>query len=604
MQYLKIKYYCCCLPILLSFISCFNNAALAQQKFHVQYNVSPHDSAFGSLNITREFEDSIAARKYLQGLPGVLQQKGFPAAAVDSVITKDTASLVISVYLGPKITFTAVDVDSLDAQMLEAIGFRKRAKGSQMDFTRIKAFREKVLGYYENSGYPFAELDMKTILTPESNLTASFILKKGPLYKIDSTRNLGKAKVSENFIRHYLGIDNGSTYDNSKLNNVSRKLSELPYLEEAQPWNLTMLGSGATLNLYLQQRKSSAIDVLVGYLPANTTTGKAQLTGDVHLDLKNALGSGENIVINWQQLQPKSPRLVLGYIQPYIFNSNFGLDFAFNLLKKDSNFLSLNARFGIQYILSSNQTATIFYQQERSYLLNGGFDTNQVRVTRKLPTNIDLNTGNFGLNYNLTQTNYRLNPRRGNIFDFTISAGLRKITPNNDIVNLKDPSDPGFNFSSLYDTIKLKSYRLKIQSAFAHFFPMGKSSTLKLASHLALLQSPQYFRNELFQVGGFRLLRGFDEESIYVNRYAIFTAEYRYLVGLNSYFYGFSDAGITKTGGKENSVNNQFFSGGVGISFETKAGLLNLSYAVGKRNDVKFDLRNASKIHFGYINYF
>jgi hypothetical protein len=38
--------------------------------------------------------------------------------------------------------------------------------------------------------------------------------------------------------------------------------------------------------------------------------------------------------------------------------------------------------------------------------------------------------------------------------------------------------------------------------------------------------------------------------------------------------------------------------------FETKFGLLNLSYAIGKRNDIKFNIREASKIHFGYINYF
>jgi len=31
---------------------------------------------------------------------------------------------------------------------------------------------------------------------------------------------------------------------------------------------------------------------------------------------------------------------------------------------------------------------------------------------------------------------------------------------------------------------------------------------------------------------------------------------------------------------------------------------LNISFAVGKRDDVKLNLSQASKIHFGYINYF
>ena len=100
------------------------------------------------------------------------------------------------------------------------------------------------------------------------------------------------------------------------------------------------------------------------------------------------------------------------------------------------------------------------------------------------------------------------------------------------------------------------------------------------------------------------MLRGFDEESIYANEYAIFTTEYRYLIGLNSYLFGFADLGWTKTKYQTININNQFTGTGIGILFETKAGLLNLSFAVGKRNDVKFNLRESSKIHFGYINYF
>jgi outer membrane protein assembly factor BamA len=163
---------------------------------------------------------------------------------------------------------------------------------------------------------------------------------------------------------------------------------------------------------------------------------------------------------------------------------------------------------------------------------------------------------------------------------------------------------PDFDFNSLYDSIKLKTYRFKIVASGAHFFPLGKMSTLKTAVITGLLESPQNFQNELFRIGGYKILRGFDEESIYANKYAVFTAEYRYLVGINSYFFGFSDAGLTQTKFSSTNYSNSFISGGIGLEFETKFGLLNLSYALGKRNDIKFDIRNSSRIHFGYINYF
>jgi hemolysin activation/secretion protein len=60
---------------------------------------------------------------------------------------------------------------------------------------------------------------------------------------------------------------------------------------------------------------------------------------------------------------------------------------------------------------------------------------------------------------------------------------------------------------------------------------------------MGVLSSPNIFRNELFQIGGYRLLRGFDEESIFATQYGVGTVEYRFLSGLNSYFFAFADIG-------------------------------------------------------------
>jgi hypothetical protein len=80
------------------------------------------------------------------------------------------------------------------------------------------------------------------------------------------------------------------------------------------------------------------------------------------------------------------------------------------------------------------------------------------------------------------------------------------------------------------------------------------------------------------------------------------TVEYRYLFGTNSNFFVFSDGGWAKNPLANNSAHT-YISGGLGMSFETKAGIFNLAWAVGKRDDVVFNLRQ-SKIHFGFVNYF
>ncbi len=605
MTTINFKYFCRLIILLFPLMFLCSIKIFSQKKYTIQYLQVSKDTSIKieKLGLKSIFDNEEAAAAYLGSINNIFLSKGFPAASVDSV-KYDSTSAAAQLYLGEQFKWAEINIDSVDAKVLDATGWNAKKPNVKMDFTRLQVQQEKIINYYEDNGYPFAEVHLENIEFSGDKLRGSMVVNKGPLYHVDSIRVYGNAKIKNGFLQHYLEVSNGSLYNNTKFRDVSKRIQELPYLQEQQPWDITMLGTGSVLNLYLQQKKSSAIDILVGFLPANNATGKSQFTGDVHLDLKNALGAGENILLKWQELQPQSPRLNIGYQHPYILNSSFGIDFAFDLLKRDSSYLQLNAILGLQYILSANQSGKIFYQNERSYLLSGGVDTNRVLLTRMLPPNIDVSSGNFGLNYIFINTNYRLNPRKGNEFAITGTVGIKKVTKNNDIVNLKDPGDPAYNFNTLYDSIKLKSYRIRVIASFAHYIPVAKSSTLKTAASIGWFQTPQIFRNELFQIGGYRLLRGFDEESIYANQYAVFTAEYRYLVGINSYFFGFSDVGFTKTNFNTTNYSNNFVSGGIGLAFETKLGLLNLSYAVGKRNDVKFDIRNSSKIHFGYINYF
>jgi len=584
----------------------FPFVAFSQKTYTVQYIAAGKDtsSQIQQFNFKTIFDRRESAETYINKLPQMLLSRGFPTASVDSVLYDSTIAKV-KLYIGAKYQWAQISTDSIEPYILENTGWsEKQFENKDIDFSRLRLQEQKIIEHFENSGYPFAAVSLKNIEIKDDKINAELHITKGPLYHIDSIHVYGKVKIKNLFLQHYLGIYNGSVYNNHKLQQISKLIRDLPFLQEQQAWDVSMLGTGATLNLYLEPKRSSQVNVLIGFVPGNTITGKAQITADVHLDLKNSLGNGESILLNWQQLQPQSPRLNLGFSKPYVFNSNFGIDFSFNLLKRDSSYLQLNGIFGLQYMISSNKTFKVFYENESDFLLVGGIDTNQIIYSKQLPANIDVSSGNVGIGYHFVNTNYRLNPRKGNELDITASGGIKKTSKNNDVVNLKDPLNPNFDFNSLYDSIKLKTYRFKVVATAAHYFPLGKMSTFKATANIGFLESPQNFQNELFRIGGYKILRGFDEESIYANQYAVFSGEYRYLLGTNSYFFGFSDLGFTKTKFNAVQYSNSFISGGIGLEFETKFGLLNLSYAVGKRNDVNFDIRNSSKIHFGYINYF
>ena len=97
---------------------------------------------------------------------------------------------------------------------------------------------------------------------------------------------------------------------------------------------------------------------------------KLLFTGEATINLKNALGNGELIGLDWQQLQQSSPKLNLQYQQPYLFGSPFGITTSFDLYKKDSSWLNINFLAGVQYALSVNQTGKLFIQVLGTNLLN------------------------------------------------------------------------------------------------------------------------------------------------------------------------------------------------------------------------------------------
>ena len=591
-------------PLLVLIMICtFPFASFSQHKLII-LGVD-RDSSFlkSTFSLQNNFKTRLQCLDYIVKVPELLKIKGYPNASIDS-IEADSLHTVIYLYTGEVFQGALIKTDSVEQKILEGIGWSKKLSGNRsINFSQFESLKQRILDYLENNGYPFARIDIDSVNLTNNNFYGLIKVNKGPLYRIDSIRNFGTARISSSFLQRHLNILNGTIYKKERLQAVSKKITDLPFIIEQQPWNLTLLGTGSVLNLYLIPKKSSQINVLIGFLPSNEQLGNNKLlvTGEANVNLKNALGGGESIGLNWQQIQLKSPRLNILYQQPYLFNSPFGVNFNFDLFKKDSSYLNINLLAGVQYAVSSNYIASVFLQNFSTNLLT--VDTFFVKNSRRLPQEADLRSTNIGINLEWFNTDYRFNPRKGNDLNINASAGTKKIKKNNVIVQLHDSFDPAYNFNSLYDTVKLKSYQFRIKFTGAHYFRLTRTSTLKTALSGAWFQSPNIFRNELFQIGGYKLLRGFDEESIFASQYGVGTVEYRYLLGQNSFFFLFADVGWVKNTAYSRNISNTYIGAGLGMAFETKAGIFNISYASGKRDDTKFNLRQ-SKIHIGYVNYF
>ena len=345
-------------------------------------------------------------------------------------------------------------------------------------------------------------------------------------------------------------------------------------------------------------------DFLVGVQPTTTADGGQQflITFNGKADFQNLLGRGERLYMNFENVRPESPRLNVKITYPFILNLPFGFDGAFDYYKRDSTYNEIRLNLGGQYMLGGSDYVKFFWQNYQSN--NGVINPLQIINNKKLPATLDVTTNMFGLEGQRQTLDYRFNPRRGFLGILRGSAGIRQVRRNSDILGLKDARNPQFDFAKLYDTVTLRSFQYRIDLKTDFFLPILQRGALKFGfSSGILLSAAPISQNEQYRIGGSRLLRGFDEESLFATRYAVGTLEYRLIIGQNSYLYAFSDAGYIQNFTQAVRVSDTPIGFGAGITFETKVGLFGVTLAVGKQGENPLDFRNV-KTHFGYVSLF
>ncbi len=320
------------------FIAClYCSVADGQKSYFIQY--SPGDLSLKTLKLKTNFPNRETAIQYVGQLPRLLLAKGYLAASIDSA-RYDSARAFVTIFAGPVYRWGNVSVPSAYQAVISKIQNGAPLKGSVIPGNQLAVWQQAILDYFSSSGYPFASVGLDSVTLLGDSLFGKLSINSGSKYKIDSIHVIG-IKLKPSFIYPYLHLKKGMLYQQALLDKIDQRIGELPFADASQPWQLDMLGSGSVVNIYLKQRRSNIINALIGLAPASTQTpgNKLLLSGEANILLRNAFNSGETMGVNWQQIQYRSPRLNLVYQQPYLFNSQAGVDFAFELFKKDTQFV-------------------------------------------------------------------------------------------------------------------------------------------------------------------------------------------------------------------------------------------------------------------------
>jgi len=557
-----------------------------QNKITFILSIPDNPSLVKKIKLKNTYLDKNTVEKEIKNILGQLRNEGYLLALADTLVC-DSLQCKAVIHTGPAYEWAYLKKGNVDQEILSHTGFHEKLYAhTKFSPAQVSKLLERILNWCDNNGYPFARVRLDSVEITGSAISAQLHITRNRFIKLDSIIIEGNATIKKNFLFHYLHIKEGAAYDEHSIKQIPQRLKQLPFLKERKTQLVKITENQNKLFLYLDKKNASQFDGILGLQPQ--LNGKTVLTGDVRIRLHNNIfKAGELFDLNWRRLQYQTQDFKTALSYPYLFRSPVGTDYTLTIYKRDTTFIDVQNNIGLQYLFNGLNNIKVFYRQRNTNLLS----TASLTALSVLPDYADINTYAYGLGFFFEDLDYKFNPRSGLSVNVSGSAGNRDIKKN---TRLNE---------ALYKNIQLKSTQYQGEGNVSLYIPLLKFSTIKINAQGGSIMSPQLFRNELFRIGGFRTLRGFDEQSIFASSYAIGSLEYRFLFEQNSALILFADGAWYENNSLGKYNTDTPYSVGAGVSFETKAGIFQMNYAIGSQLGNPLDLRTG-KINFGVVNTF
>jgi len=548
----------------------FSGQALIGQKTTLSLISDPE------IKFKKSFNSPKTAETYLKNKLLDLKKKGFSEASIDS-IRSDSGSLKAYFHIGSHYTWSSLILDSVPFEISSALSTKVRnIEGKPFYAVESRKIGETIVSYYENVGYPFAKVVYDSVLIENNQVQERIILNKGPMIMIDSISLKGLTKINPYIVYQLIGIKPESLYSEKKIQKIVPSLKNIAYLDVLRPPEFYFTENKNILFLYLKERKRNRFSGILGF-QNDPVDDKLMLTGDLALGLNNVFKQGEWINFNWNRFQDASQKLFVNIGFPYLFKTPVGIEGGLNLFKQDSTYIDVLLEGRLLFSMNNKSRFELSVSSRQTNRL-----TESVSATSSL-ANVSLINYSLGIRHRSFDNFF--NPRKG------FGAIANATIGNKTVSNLSEVDTVASNPIQYQTTVNL-----------SYFIPTFKKQTLGLLFKGGAIFNNYIYQNEMFRLGGLTTIRGFNDESIYASQYGIGSIEYRYLYEQNANLRLFSDIGLIKNQGFSPDFN-LYIGFGIGASIETKAGIFNIDYAMGKQENQTLLISDA-KVHIGYVNNF
>lgn len=443
-----------------------------------------------------------------------------------------------------------------------------------------------VLNNYENSGYPFINVIIRSVNIYKDSSDDKFYsdiylsIDEGTESRIDKIEVRGNNSTKDYVIVRELRLKPGEKYSQKNIEELPKRLNRLRFFEPVNtPGFYLNSNNEGVLLIDVKERQTNNFDGVIGYIPPRNDNEKGYLTGLVNISLRNLFGTGRAAAFRWQQFDRNSQDLELKYLEPWLIGYPFNVNLLLHQRKQDTIYVQRKVEGALEYLATEDIAAAVFVSTE-----------SVIPTLSEIPVFTVYNSSvlTSGLSLRIDTRDDPFSPTGGLYFSTGYSFSRKKINGPAQFITPSVKTE--INLQRL--TVGLNIYYEIFQRQIIAFGLNGME-----------LRGSDFENSDLFRLGGTMSLRGYREQQFLGNRIFWSNLEYRSLLTRRSYAFVFFDSGYYLRSEEPDrliSKQEEFKIGyGLGLSLETGLGILAVSFALGQG-----DSFSDGKIHFGIINEF
>ncbi len=480
------------------------------------------------------------------------QQRYFVLVKTPEIIPVNENSLHLAFHLEEKLSSDKVKINLQGMQYFSAAKLRQLLlipEDARPPLGSLPKIMQQIASLYHSRAYLFARVKLDSLVLNEE-LTAWIGIEEAKPLRVKEYIFRGNRITRDKTLLSLSGLQNQKLISPDILAQAEDNILQKSYIQSC-------LVEPINENSILIKVEEGRMTFLEGLLGMNRLAGKLQLSGMLRLQFLNLWGSDRAIKLYWKRLPTSSSELSLSYHDPGFYSLPVAADLELKRSQQDSTWIS------------SQASLSVYYRMLRQ---NIGLElaTQSIRPGSRIPASVEAeNLNSLGAFWNFSRSEGGANPYRG------YSCDLR--------YRLNSTGET----SEIFGATEAKANLL---------LPFSQRWIGFLQLNLRNLENSAAPAWQLYKMGGYASLRGYNEDEFSSFRLAWLNTEIRYRISPESRIYLLFDQGFL--GRSNNTLKTDIFGVGLGMKVKTRLGILGLEYALGYRDKALASF-NLGMIHAG-----